>query len=635
MALTTDSSTNNFQLTAFGNTLVVAGSGNPPFGGGSAYFDGTGDYLELPLDPAFDFGSDNFTIECWFYSIVSGFQTLVARWGSGGNAFFLGFDTNSSNVQLYINGTAAVIAGSLQVNQWNHIAAVRDGSNIKLFLNGTQVGSTYNIGNTAINSTTEKLRVGDDNNGGNPGTTGYIDDLRITKGIARYTTNFTPPTQQLFDPSDPYIDNVSLLLHMDNLSGSQTFIDSSNNNFTLSAFGNTQISTSTKKFGNGSGYFDGSGDYLKANWDSAFTFGTGDFTVEFWAYPTGTPNGIGFITAEYNPGSIGNVAWAFGAASSLGSASGSQLFFGSYEGGWTGVQSVSSLTLSAWSHVAASRSSGTLRLFLSGVNIAQDTFTNNISTGDPLIIGRRWDYNEASKFFNGYIDELRVTKGVARYTTNFVPQTAPFVNLPIFPSGYLAFWKLADTTDSSPNGNDLFNTNDVQFVAGKIGNCAQFNGTGKSLNLTTFSSSFNSASPYTISLWYNITTLKNYFSLIGCSDGDTLNIHGFASGDLAINNSAAGDVSVLNFFTTGSWNHLVVTRNSSDQIAVWRNGVKVQESTSTGTYGDVPFINIGNVDTSGTSFAMDGKIDAVGIWQRTLTQTEIQTLYNNYDGREP
>ena len=635
MALTTDSSTNNFQLTAFGNTLVVAGSGNPPFGGGSAYFDGTGDYLELPLDPAFDFGSDNFTIECWFYSIVSGFQTLVARWGSGGNAFFLGFDTDSSNVQLYINGTAAVIAGSSQVNQWNHIAAVRDGSNIKLFLNGTQVGSTYNIGNTAINSTTEKLRVGDDNNGGNPGTTGYIDDLRITKGIARYTTNFTPPTQQLFDPSDPYINNVSLLLHMDNLSGSQTFIDSSNNNFTLSAFGNTQISTSTKKFGNGSGYFDGSGDYLKANWDSAFTFGTGDFTVEFWAYPTGTPNGIGFITAEYNPGSIGNVAWAFGAASSLGSASGSQLFFGSYEGGWTGVQSVSSLTLSAWSHVAASRSSGTLRLFLSGVNIAQDTFTNNISTGDPLIIGRRWDYNEASKFFNGYIDELRVTKGVARYTSNFVPQTAPFVNLSVFPSGYLAFWKLDNTTDSSPNGNNLLNPSNVQFVPGKINNCAQFDGTGKSLELASFSSPFNSASPYTISLWYNITTLKNYFSLIGCSDGETVNIHGFASGDLAINNSAAGDVSVLNFFTTGSWNHLVVTRNSSDQIAVWRNGVKVQESTSTGTYGNVPFINIGNVNTSGTSFAMDGKIDAVGIWQRTLTQTEIQTLYNNYDGREP
>ena len=636
MALTTDSSTNNFQLTAFGNTLVVAGSGNPPFGGGSAFFDGTGDFLELPLDPAFDFGSDNFTVECWFYSIVSGLQTLVARWGSGGNAFFLGFITDSINIQLYINGTAAVIAGSPQINQWNHVAAVRDGSDIKLFLNGIQVGSAYNIGNTAINSTTEKLRIGDDNNGGNPGTTGYIDDLRITKGIARYTANFTPPTQQLFDPSDPYINNVSLLLHMNNLSGSQTFIDSSSNNFTLSAFGNTTISSTTKKFGNGAAYFDGAGDYLKTNWNTAFTFLTGDFTVEFWAYPTGAPNGIGFITAEYNPGSINNVAWAFGAASGLGAASGSQLFFGSYDNnGWTGVQSVSSLTLSAWSHVAASRSSGTLRLFLSGVNVAQDTFTRNISTGDPLIIGRRWDYNEASKFFNGYIDELRVTKGVARYTSNFVPQTAPFVNPSPIPSGYLAFWKLDDTADSSPNGNNLFNTTDVQFVAGKINNCAQFDGTGKSLNLTSFSSPFNSASPYTISLWYNITTLKDYFSLIGCSGGGTLNIHGFESGDLAINNSAASDISVEGFFTAGSWYHLVVTRDSSNQIAVWRNGVKVQESTSTGAYGDVPFINIGNTDTSGTSFAMDGKIDAVGIWQRELTQIEIQTLYNNGNGNEP
>jgi len=273
-----------------------------------------------------------------------------------------------------------------------------------------------------------------------------------------------------------------------------------------------------------------------------------------------------------------------------------------------------------------------MRIFVNGVQ-AGTTQTNSLSYN--LNVNGTSIANQTGYFFNGYIDELRITKGVARYTTNFVPQTAPFVNLPVFPSGYLAFWKLADTTDSSPNGNNLLNPDDVQFVPGKINNCAQFDGTGKSLNLTSFSSSFNTASPYTISLWYNVTTLKDYFSLIGCSDGSTLNIHGSESGRLDINNSTAADIFVEGFFTAGSWNHLVVTRNSSNQIAVWRNGVKVQESTATGTYGNVPFINIGNVDTSGTSFATDGKIDAVGIWQRELTQTEIQTLYNNYDGREP
>jgi hypothetical protein len=207
---------------------------------------------------------------------------------------------------------------------------------------------------------------------------------------------------------------------------------------------------------------------------------------------------------------------------------------------------------------------------------------------------------------------------------------------PAFPSnGLLAFWKLGDLTDSSGNGNNLSNTTDVQFVAGKIGNCAQFDGTGKSLGLASFSSPFSSASPYTISLWYNVTTLKSFFSLVGCSDVGTLNIHGNEYGKLDINNSEYSDFSIEDFFTTDSWNHFVATRNSSGQIAAWRNGVKVKESASTATYGNIPFINIGNLDTSGEQFAMDGKIDAVGIWQRELNESEIESLYNSGNGLEP
>ena len=212
-----------------------------------------------------------------------------------------------------------------------------------------------------------------------------------------------------------------------------------------------------------------------------------------------------------------------------------------------------------------------------------------------------------------------------------IPSTA--AAFPI--NGLLAFFKLDDLTDASGNGNDLINTNDVQFVAGKIDNCAQFNGTGQSLGLNSFSSTFSSNSPYTISLWYNVTTLKDLFSLVGCSDAETINIHGDISGALSINNAAEADINIPSFFTEGSWNHLVVTRNSSDEIAVWKNGVKLIETASTDTYGPVPFLNIGNYDTSGEQFAMDGKIDAVGLWQRTLTQSEIESLYNNYNGLEP
>jgi hypothetical protein len=204
-----------------------------------------------------------------------------------------------------------------------------------------------------------------------------------------------------------------------------------------------------------------------------------------------------------------------------------------------------------------------------------------------------------------------------------------------FPVNTLAFWKLDNLIDSSINANNLANNGGVEFVQGKIGNCAQFDGTNKSLGISSFTNSFNTASPYTISLWYNITVLKDYFSLIACSNTETFNAHGFANGDLAVNNSASADISVPSFFTTGSWNHLIITRNSSNQITVWKNGIQVHQSTATTTYGNVPFINIGNLETNGTAFATNGKIDAVGIWQRQLTETEIQMLYNNGNGLEP
>lgn len=199
----------------------------------------------------------------------------------------------------------------------------------------------------------------------------------------------------------------------------------------------------------------------------------------------------------------------------------------------------------------------------------------------------------------------------------------------------IAFWKLDDLSDSSGNGNTLTNTN-ATFVPGKIGDCAQFDGTGNTyLTLSSFSSTFDTSLPYTVSLWYNITTLKNYFTLIGCSNIETFNIHGFENGDLKVNNSASADAAVNGFFTTGSWNHMVVTRDSSNNIRIWQNGVKVYDAPATVSYGNVPFINIGYLNGYGSVFATDGKIDLVGIWSVELTEDQIKQLYNNGGGLEP
>jgi hypothetical protein len=157
-----DSSTNNFTLTAFGNAQI--NTSIKKLGSGAAYFDGSGDYIEGPLNSAFDFGNDDFTVEFWFNTSNPNWQTLIARWGSGGNAFFIGIAQGSFGLQFYINNSLVIGGGTINLLQWHHVAACRSGGNLRLFLDGIQVGNTNNIGTTPINPTTESIRIGFDNN---------------------------------------------------------------------------------------------------------------------------------------------------------------------------------------------------------------------------------------------------------------------------------------------------------------------------------------------------------------------------------------------------------------------------------------------------------------------------------------
>ena len=190
-----DFSSNNFAVTANGNVQIS--SAQSKFGGGSAFFDGNGDYLELPVN-AIQFNADDFTIEFWVYPTRTGSHTCVANWGcSSLMTIFLAVDTTTdSGVVVYLNSTGPyIIGGSIQANQWQHVALVRQGGNMKAYINGVQAGGTYNIGNTAINTIVDNIRIGRDTANFNCNTPleGYIDDLRITTGVARYTSNFTPP----------------------------------------------------------------------------------------------------------------------------------------------------------------------------------------------------------------------------------------------------------------------------------------------------------------------------------------------------------------------------------------------------------------------------------------------------------
>lgn len=227
--------------------------------------------------------------------------------------------------------------------------------------------------------------------------------------------------------SDPRFSSVSLLLHMDGSNDSTTFTDSSSNVFTLTTYGNAKISTAQKKFGSASGVFDGNGDYLTTSSNAAFNFGTGDFTVETWVRLNAT-DGYNTFASYLNAGGTvtgTNMGWVLEYYTGLGF----RFFF--YSGATPYIASNSaSPSVNTWYHLAAVRNSGTMTLYVDGVGGtgASANYTINNPASVSLNIGRLFASGSSTdtRFVNGYIDELRITKGVARYTAAFTPPSGPF-----------------------------------------------------------------------------------------------------------------------------------------------------------------------------------------------------------------
>lgn len=218
---------------------------------------------------------------------------------------------------------------------------------------------------------------------------------------------------------DPYYNNVSLLLHMDGAAGSTVFTDNSLHAHDVVANGNVQISSVQSVFGSSSGAFDGSGDFLSALNAAAFDFGTGDFTIEARIFKTaGLTTTSNIVALE---GGAGN-RWAFywrGASSSLSIYNGSVLIAGS-----------TSLALNTWYHVAFVRENGEFRIYLDGVLDGSVTPAIVDITGHDLFIGQS---GVGTEYWPGYIDEVRITKGFARYTADFTPPTEAFPNNGVLP----------------------------------------------------------------------------------------------------------------------------------------------------------------------------------------------------------
>jgi hypothetical protein len=212
---------------------------------------------------------------------------------------------------------------------------------------------------------------------------------------------------------DPNFASVSLLLHMNGSNGSTTFTDSSSNSLTI---GNSSslvsIDTAQSKFGGASARFDGS-ESLNApsvSTSSVFAMGTGDFTMECWFRISSHTAVVRTLMQFFDGSEKAGVCIGTGDTMTV-RLSGTQI---------TGTTSPA---VDTWHHAALTRSSGDHRLFLNGVQEGS-TWNNSYNQSNALIeIGQN---PSGSQSFTGYIDDLRITKNVARYTATFTPPTAAF-----------------------------------------------------------------------------------------------------------------------------------------------------------------------------------------------------------------
>ena len=386
--------------------------------GGSMYFDGSGDYL-VTSGSALDTGAgtSDFTMECWVYNNgYSGSQYgrgIFTFYPSAGYAnsrimFRLNNGGDQINVFVYISGTLHVNVTSTVLatpGAWTHLAFVRQSGTFKLYINGTIESSMTATGVSASLSTFDKFDIGRNQDGSLPDFNGYISNFRYVKGTAVYTGNFTLPTAPL-----TAIANTALLLASTNAG----IVDASGRN-DLETVGDAKISTAVKKYGTGSIYFDGTGDALFTRTNPALAFESGDFTVEFWVNFTSIANRQDLVWWVPDNDSLrGGISWRL---------SGDALCY--YDAAVGGAINTAWLpTINTWYHIALSRSGSSTRLFIDGVAGTTYSTIRPYAASYRLYIGK--DSASDSYPFTGYMDDFRITKGVARYTANFTAPTGTF-----------------------------------------------------------------------------------------------------------------------------------------------------------------------------------------------------------------
>jgi len=429
-----DGSTNSHTITVAGNTSTKR------FGpydylsyekadyGGSVWYGGAGNSTYVAASSDFNMPGD-FTWEAWIYPTTAQTNgTILSIWASISNGYGFWYTTdwtsgNFGSLTMYYgnygsNESATSVRDlKITLNAWHHVAISRSGSSLKMFINGKE-GTRSNYGANGLswsdtrnfNNSSYNIYTNGSPGGGYDGANMYVSDARMTVGTAWYTADFTPPTEPLTATNS----NVQFLSY----TNKNDIWDESSGNL-LTKGGNATSSNTQRKFTTSSAmYFDGGGDsILVNNGDEIADFKSDDFTIEFWLYmvDTGVNTAIGWRSA----GGAASTNWVIMYVDGL--------RFSVSDGSSYVVLNLGDAVLSSgqWYHTAVTRNGNTFTMWIDGSSVGTATSSSAIaSTSRPLYIG--YDPDTNANAMNGYIQDVRITKGLARYTSNFTPPTAEF-----------------------------------------------------------------------------------------------------------------------------------------------------------------------------------------------------------------
>lgn len=401
------------------------------FGTASLLLDGNSDYISLPDNANYELGANDWTIDCWirinnlpgndeYDYVFSKYQLTgnkrsyaLALWNNGGTykwVFYYSTDGTAGTLG------SVIVTTSISANTWYHIAVVRYKNRLEIFQNGTSYGSYGGLISTTFYNNDIAFLIGAILPDSPTGFfDGWIDEFRLINGTAMYTSNFTPALQST---TDSY---TKLLLNLDGADGATTYTAETGQTVTFA--GTAQLDTAQYKYGTSSVLLDGNSDYLSLPDSSDWTLASNDFTLECWVRFNDVSSSQAIIANVKDSDPEGNLYWILFYYTSPG-----RISFDQNSNGASSITVRCEYTFSTgiWYHVAVTRVGANFQIFVNGVG---QTLTHHTGTSNNIVANNdllKFGVSNGSYYFNGWIDNIRISNGVSRYMSGFTPPTSAY-----------------------------------------------------------------------------------------------------------------------------------------------------------------------------------------------------------------